>query len=468
MKFKSKLYIGALFAAITLSSCEKLIEIDDPINELPSEVIFKSETTAKSALAGAYSSMTSSSAFNQNITQFNGMSAGEIDFVGSTTFQDFMQNTYDPVVTTRINNVWADTYNVIYRFNSIIDGLLNNNAISAPVAQQMIGEARVMRAFCYFHLVNMFGEVPLVTITDVNKTSTLPRVAVPEIYNWLASELEEAKDLVSDTYPGTVGTTSRAQVNRSAAKALLARVYLFQKNYQKAEQYATEVINKTDLYTLLPKSDLGKVFLKDSKEAILQLGPAVMNTNGYTVEGSTFLPTPTSTVANYELTQNLLAAFESNDARRAAWIKESNYLGKRTFQPFKYQNYNQTVALSSGRTEVPMLLRLSEQYLIRAEARSQLNNSTGAREDLNVIRHRAGLQDLSSNINLDEAILKERQTEYFCELGDRWYSIKRMGKVDVIMQELRPSFWKSYAQLYPIPQPARDTNPFLTQNDGYR
>ncbi|WP_433863768.1 RagB/SusD family nutrient uptake outer membrane protein [Sphingobacterium thalpophilum] len=468
MKFKSKLYIGALFAAITLSSCEKLIEIDDPINELPSEVIFKSETTAKSALAGAYSSMTSSSAFNQNITQFNGMSAGEIDFVGSTTFQDFMQNTYDPVVTTRINNVWADTYNVIYRFNSIIDGLLNNNAISAPVAQQMIGEARVMRAFCYFHLVNMFGEVPLVTITDVNKTSTLPRVAVPEIYNWLASELEEAKDLVSDTYPGTVGTTSRAQVNRSAAKALLARVYLFQKNYQKAEQYATEVINKTDLYTLLPKSDLGKVFLKDSKEAILQLGPAVMNTNGYTVEGSTFLPTPTSTVANYELTQNLLAAFESNDARRAAWIKESNYLGKRTFQPFKYQNYNQTVALSSGRTEVPMLLRLSEQYLIRAEARSQLNNSTGAREDLNVIRHRAGLQDLSSNINLDEAILKERQTEYFCELGDRWYSIKRMGRVDVIMQELRPSFWKSYAQLYPIPQPARDTNPFLTQNDGYR
>lgn len=468
MKFKSKLYIGALFAAITLSSCEKLIEIDDPINELPSEVIFKSETTAKSALAGAYSSMTSSSAFNQNITQFNGMSAGEIDFVGSTTFQDFMQNTYDPVVTTRINNVWADTYNVIYRFNSIIDGLLNNNAISAPVAQQMIGEARVMRAFCYFHLVNMFGEVPLATITDVNKTSTLPRVAVPEIYNWLASELEEAKDLVSDTYPGTVGTTSRAQVNRSAAKALLARVYLFQKNYQKAEQYATEVINKTDLYTLLPKSDLGKVFLKDSKEAILQLGPAVMNTNGYTVEGSTFLPTPTSTVANYELTQNLLAAFESNDARRAAWIKESNYLGKRTFQPFKYQNYNQTVALSSGRTEVPMLLRLSEQYLIRAEARSQLNNSTGAREDLNVIRHRAGLQDLSSNINLDEAILKERQTEYFCELGDRWYSIKRMGRVDVIMQELRPSFWKSYAQLYPIPQPARDTNPFLTQNDGYR
>lgn len=468
MKFKSTFYIGTLLAAISLSSCEKLIEIDEPTNELPSEVIFKSEATAKSALAGAYTAITSSSTFNQYLTQFNGMSAGEIDFVGSTTFQDFMQNTYDPIVTTRINNVWADTYNLIYRFNSVIAGLSDNSAISASVAQQMIGEARVMRAFCYFHLVNMFGEVPLVTITDVNKTSTLPRVSVTEIYNWLVSELEEAKDLVSDTYPGAVGTSSRAQVNRSAAKALLARIYLFQKNYSKADQYATEVINKTDLYTLLPKADLGKVFLKDSKEAILQLGPAVMNTNGYTVEGSTFLPTPTSTVANYELTQNLLAAFESNDARRAAWIKESNYSGKRTFQPFKYQNYNQTVALSSGRTEVPMLLRLAEQYLIRAESRSQLNNSSGAREDLNVLRHRAGLQDLATGINLDEAILRERQVEYFCELGDRWYTLKRVGKVDVIMQQLRPSFWKSYAQLYPIPQPARDTNPFLTQNDGYR
>ena len=468
MKFKSKLHIGVLLAAISMSSCEKLIEIDDPTNELPSEVIFKSETTAKSALAGAYTAITSSSTFNQNITQFNGMSAGEIDFVGSTTFQDFMQNSYDPIVTTRINNVWTDAYNVIYRFNSVIAGLSDNSAIAAPVAQQMIGEARVMRAFCYFHLINMFGEVPLVTITDVNKTSTLPRAAVPEIYNWLASELEEAKDQVSDAYQGAAGGVSRAQVNRSAAKALLARVYLFEKNYAKAEQYATEVIGKTDLYGLLPKNDLGKVFLKDSKEAILQLGPAVMNTNAYTVEGSTFLPTPTSTVANYELTQHLLLAFENNDGRRIAWTKESNYSGKQTFQPFKYQNYNQTVALSSGRTEVPMILRLAEQYLIRAEARSHTNNSAGAREDLNVIRRRAGLDDISANVNLDDAILKERQVEYFCELGDRWYTLKRTGKVDVIMQQLRPSFWKPYTQLYPIPQPARDTNPFLTQNDGYR
>lgn len=468
MKLKSTLHIVFFLVAISLSSCEKLLEIDDPANELPSEVIFRWEATAKSALAGAYSAMTASSVFNVNITQFNAMSAGEVDFVGSTVFQDFMQNRYDPVITTRINNVWAETYNLIYRFNSIIAGLSDNSAISASVAQQMLGEARVMRAFCYFHLVNMFGDVPLVTITDVNKTSSLPRVPVPEIYNWLTIELEEAKNLVGDAYPGTAVLNSRAQVNKSAAKALLARIYLFQKNYTKAEQYATEVIDKTDLYTLLPKADLGKVFLKDSREAILQLGPAVFYTNGYTVEGSTFVPTPTSTVANYELTQNLLVAFERNDERRTAWIKESNYAGKQTFQPFKYQNYNQTVATSSGRTEVPMLLRLAEQYLIRAEARSNTNNSSGARDDINILRRRAGLQDLASNINLEEAILKERQVEYFCELGDRWYTIKRMSKVDAIMQQLRPSFWKTYAQLYPIPQPARDTNPFLTQNDGYR
>ncbi|MFD2969120.1 RagB/SusD family nutrient uptake outer membrane protein [Sphingobacterium bambusae] len=468
MKLKSTLYIGLLLAGLGLSSCEKLIEIDAPTNELPSDVIFKSEGTAKSALAGAYTAVTTSSAFNVNFTQFNAMAAGEIDFVGSTVFQDFMQNTYDPVVTTRMSGLWSEVYAAIYRFNSVIEGLKDNAAIPAASVQQMTGEARVMRAYCYFHLINMFGAVPLINTTDVNITSTLPRVPATEIYTWMASELEEAKDQVGETYQSNNNVNSRSQVNRSAAKALLARVYLYSGNYALAEQYATEVIAKTDLYSLLPKEQLANVFLKDAKEAILQMGPAVATTNGYTVEGSTFLPTTTSTVANYELTSYLLSAFEAGDARRTAWVKESNLSGKQTFQPYKFRNFNQATAVSLTRTELPMLLRLAEQYLIRAEARFRSNNTTGAREDLNVIRRRAGLNDVATTANIEEAILKERQIEFFCELGDRWYSIKRMGKADTIMGALRPNTWHSYAQLYPIPQGARDTNPFLTQNDGYR
>jgi len=468
MKLKSTLYMGLLLGGLSLSSCEKLIEIDAPTNELPSAVIFKSEGTAKSALAGAYTAVTTSSAFNLNFTQFNAMAAGEIDFMGSTVFQDFMQNTYDPIVTTRMSSLWSEVYVAIYRFNSVIEGVKDNPAIPAAVAQQMSAEARVMRAYCYFHLVNMFGAVPLVDMTDVNSTSTLPRVAATDIYGWMVSELEEAKDLLGESYQSNNNVNSRAQVNRSAAKALLARVYLHIGNYAQAERYAAEVIAKTDLYSLLPKEQLQNVFLKDSKEAILQMGPAVATTNGYTVEGSTFLPTATSTVANYELTSHLLSAFEVGDARRAAWVKESNLSGKQTFQPYKFRNFNQTEALSSGRTEVPMLLRLAEQYLIRAESRFRTNNPIGAREDLNVVRRRAGLNEVAAGANIEDAILKERQVELFCELGDRWYSIKRMGKADAIMGALRPNTWQPYAQLYPIPQGARDTNPFLTQNDGYR
>lgn len=468
MKFKSIIYLALVLATISLNGCESLIEIDDPLNELPSEVIFKSETTAKSALAGAYSTMTTTSAFNVSFTQLNAMSAAEINFVASTTFQDFTTNSYDPVITTSLGSLWGEIYKVIYQFNSVIEGLTDNSAISRAVAQQLTGEAKVMRAYCYFHLINMFGDVPLVNITDVNVTNTLPRTSKDEIYQWLIAELEEAKDLVSESYPSNSGTTSRLQVNRSAAKALLARVYLYTGNYALAEKYATEVIEKTDLYSLLSKEELDKVFLKDSEEAILQLGPAVFSTYGYTIEGSTFLPTATATVANYELMDNLISAFEPGDARRTSWIKESNLLDKQTFQPYKFQNYSQTVATSSGRTEVPMVLRLAEQYLIRAEARFHTGNASGARADINMIRNRAGLADLSASAEVEDAILQERQVEFFCEQGDRWYTIKRMGKVNAIMQTLRPTTWQSYAQLYPIPQTVRDTNPYLTQNEGYR
>src|SRR5207245_162544 len=102
------------------------------------------------------------------------------------------------------------------------------------------------------------------------------------------------------------------------------------------------------------------------------------------------------------------------------------------------------------RTEYYMMLRLAEQYLIRAEARAQQNNLAGSILDLNVIRTRAGLQNLSASLTQAQvlrAVEQERRIELFAELGHRWLDLKRTGQATAILAPIKPN-WNSNAQLY--------------------
>ena len=123
-----------------------------------------------------------------------------------------------------------------------------------------------------------------------------------------------------------------------------------------------------------------------------------------------------------------------------------------------------------------MVLRLAEQYLIRAEANAHSGDLASAIKDLNIIRQRAGLGTLPSSLTQAQviaAVAQERRIELFAEWGHRWFDLKRTGQVDAVMSEITPqkvgaiTGWKSYQQLYPIPQSERQLNPNLTQNPGY-
>jgi len=107
-------------------------------------------------------------------------------------------------------------------------------------------------------------------------------------------------------------------------------------------------------------------------------------------------------------------------------------------------------------------------YLIRAEAKTHLNDLPGATDDINMTRLRAGLGklsvvDITGTIN---AIMKERQAELFCEWGNRWFDLKRTNAATAVLSPVKP-FWKSTAVLYPVPVTEINTNPNLTQNAGY-
>ncbi len=160
-------------------------------------------------------------------------------------------------------------------------------------------------------------------------------------------------------------------------------------------------------------------------------------------------------------------AFEAGDLRRKNWVDSSVVDGNVYYFPFKYKvNYNPTIL------EDIMVLRISEQYLIRAEARAHKNlELTGAVNDLNIVRQRAGLPALSDNLSQDEilaATMKERRVELFTEWGNRWLDLKRSNMADSVLSAEKGQSWQSTDTLYPIPFNEIQTNVYLKhKNPGY-
>ncbi|MCC8411262.1 RagB/SusD family nutrient uptake outer membrane protein [Mucilaginibacter sp. UR6-1] len=469
MKSTNNIKILIIVTLLSLTSCQKVLDIDAPTNERPSGVVFGSDDNAKAALSGAYSQLGGTQTYGSDLTLITGLAADELKTSSpSVRYVQLQNNTYDAINNSLIRNAWEDSYTSLYRFNAIIAGLSSANGVTPAVAQQMLGEAKAMRAYILMSLVSLYGDVPLILTTNVQETATMPKTPAAQVWQQIITDLTEAKEELADAYVSNNGSAQRMQINKSGAAALLAKAYLATGQWALAVSNASEVISNTTLYGLLPGTQLSDVFLANSRESILQLGSAFMGDTGYTGEGSIFIPSAFTSAMNFAIRDGLLNAFENNDRRRDAWVRTYTLNGVTTNQPFKYQNVDRDAATASGRTESVMVIRLAEVYLVRAEANARLSNAGQAVADLNVLRTRAGLAALPVTVNLLNAVEQERRVELFCERGDRWFTLKRNGNVNQVIGALKPQTWTETAQLFPIPQTAIDANPNLIQNPGYR
>ncbi len=439
--------------------CKKFVEIPPPKDQIVSQTAFADDATAIATLNGIYSKMMGSSAFPtaSSITLYTGMSSDELAYYTTSNRDEFMQDQI-----TRANNLtiesyfWNPFYALAYQANSCIEGAEKSVSISAATKDMVIGEALFVRAFINFYLANIFGKVPLVTTTDYRITKDLGQSMPNEVYKQITTDLLRAINLLKDDYP----SAGRVRPNKAAAQALLARVYLYLKDYTAADQMAGSVIDNSK-YQIV--EDLNNVFLANSGEAIWQLAPVTPNYN--TWDASFFLPASTSAAPTYIVLQNLVSDFEPGDKRLGNWIKSRVYNGATIYYPFKYKVGKGVTAV----TEYNMAIRLAELYLIRSEARTMNNNLESAVRDLNVIRKRAGLDPLSLSIgksDLTKAIEHERRIELCFEWGHRWLDLKRTGRIDDVIGAIKPT-WKSYAAWYPIPYAQILINTKLIQNEGY-
>ncbi len=459
LKNYSHCVVAVLFSLFFFSSCKKFLDAELDKSLLESEKIYSNDVTATASVISLYTDLAypgQIAGSAASIQSLSSLSAGEFRNYSRTPLMvEFDSHNLLP---NNSNNkiVWDALYSYIYRTNSIIEGLEKSTGVTTATKNQLKGEALFMRAFCYFYLVNLYGGVPLATGTDYKVNSKLSRASVDEVYSLIISDLETAQDLLVPQYP----SAQKVRPNKHTVTALLARIYLYRGEWQKAETEASSVISQTQ-YSL---PNLTGAFLANNTDAIWQIMNVIQTSNTREASQNIF----TSVPQNHYLTTSFLNSFETNDGRKTSWIGSLTVSAGTFYYPAKYKALAKLA--TAPWTEYTTPFRLAEQYLIRAEALAKQNKLTEAIADIDKIRNRAGLPLIATtnpSINQADLLLaieRERSSELFIEYGHRWFDLKRTNRALAVIG----GTITQNDLLWPIPQNEFDRNPNLgQQNPGY-
>jgi len=484
-KLKTSFALSISMILMVLSGCKKLVEVSAPDTSINSANVYNTDATAAAVLTGMYTNMSSSAFPNGGLISmslFPGLSADELSVFGNTntTYINYYTNALTNT-NTGGSDFWINIYQTLYTANAAIEGLNSAVGLTPSIKQQLLGEASFMRAFCYFYLVNLYGDVPLVTTTNYKVNALLHRTPKAQVWQQIIADLKNAQGLLSANYLDATllnVTTERVRPTKWAATALLARAYLYlasnsandATDYSNAYTEATSLINNSSQYSL---DTLNGVFLKNSNEAIWQLQPVNIGQN--TQDALLFILPASGPGSSFPVYLNpvLVNAFEQGDQRKTKWVNSVTDTISGVPTTYYYSYKYKVNIVGSPVTEYEMVMRLGEQYLIRAEAEANGagNGFSAAIADLNIIRNRAGLPNSTATpATLLTAILHERQVELFTEWGHRWLDLKRTGTADAIMSvvtQQKGGVWNASKQLYPIPLYELQHDPNLLQNQGY-
>ncbi|PIQ20580.1 MAG: RagB/SusD family nutrient uptake outer membrane protein [Cytophagales bacterium CG18_big_fil_WC_8_21_14_2_50_42_9] len=473
-----------------LSSCEDFLDLQ-PISQETSETAYQTASQLEGALTGTYETFQSSQYYAWDFVVYQDIRSDNA-YAGGDNAEIFTTDKLTITTTdTRVYSAWSSIYNGILKANTVLEKApaVTDISLTEERRAQIMGEAAFLRAYHYYNLVKLFGGVPII-ITPTSSTdpaeTDLPRNTEEEVYAQIITDLEYALDnRLPDSY-GSDATVNKARATKGAANALLATVYaqMPTPDYNKVLEYTNAVINSPAGYTLLTNYDFlfdGNHYNND--ESIME----VQYTGGN--EGSwgpqMHLPPSLSGDTWRKFTtpsHDLVNAFdaEGDDVRKnstifweeAPWADEywSNQVGSEI--PFAYKWRN---AMGWASTDRPYIFRLGDIILLKAEALNELNRPSEAATEVNKIRARVDLDDITttSQEQMREVILKERRLELALE-GRRWDDLVRYGKAIEVMNnlneiDLRTGTATNYNAteadlLLPIPQQEINRNPNLTQN----
>ncbi len=355
--------------------------------------------------------------------------------------------------------LWASLYNAIYIANFIIEKLPTVPGVKSADRDRVLATAHFLRGYAYFIAVYTYGGVPKVTGISIDVNSKIARASKEEILDFILEDYTEALNKLP------IQVANAGYASDYALRAALAKYYLYNEDWVKAEQFATTVI-ASNKFTLEP--EYNTLVTRDfTDEAIFEMGYTLSDDPG--TDGNIGLNN--IFVGRRELTPSnqvpaLLNSVNSGDRNSSIKFESRNQKGNDDgFSVAKYGTGDQD-------NNNVIVFRLGEMYLIRSEARANLNKVAGtdsAQEDINVLRARAKAPLVGSvtQAQMLSLIEEERRYELAFE-GHRWYDLVRTGRANAVMSAFS-SNWKDAYELWPIPQREILNNPALVgnQNPGY-
>lgn len=511
-KTSCKYILIILFVVVGVSttSCDDLLR-PDQIGVQTVDATFTDFSGCLASVNGLYGVMNKDNWFTNSLLQVDEASDDVTN--GSILISGYSAVDYFELVADNSisYNLWEGFYKIIYRANVIIERvpdvkfptLSSENSAGLLFKDQFIGEAFFMRAFSYYNMVRLFGDVPL-HLKEIKSTTQInvPRSSSTLVYNSIINDLEKAGDLLPPSYSNNGKGNEKGRVSKWAAKSLLADVYLTLKEYDKAKSLALEVIEESDrklmnsYSELFPKGTDGK---ENCDESLFEIqfanGGATTGIPPYASAFSYLMgqnPDPITGLQNlgmYRPTNNLdsdqesgftgglIQDYEAGDRRLSFYFTQTASTGIQRYLTDKYFVAGTSAAGNTNFT----LYRLAEVYLIYAESENELGAPDAkAYSFMNNLRRRAFGKpyDIVSTIDLPQnmgqndfrdAVRLERRRELAME-NKRWFDLCRYGfdYVNTVLKinQKRSKFSKE-KMLLPIPRTELIANPLLKQNPGY-
>ena len=451
-----------LIAFLTISfftSCEDLLE-PEPVNAVSDLNPIFDKGSSETALRGAYRQLASSGYYGENYVTLGYYPSGDVKNLttgGAANLVNVNFRAFDP----SFNSSWVAIYATINRANHVITKVPNvqDPLLTTALRNQYIGEAKFIRALAYFDLARAWGGVqiilePTVSLQDRPKVS---RSSLGETYAQVLKDLEDAEALLPDG-------VNRIRATKRTTWALRARLHLYKKEWALAEEYATKLIDKVDDYTLVkPYSAWFAGNAVGTAESIFELEYSAINPSAiraqmqHPTKGGTYRYAPTDKFVQ------LLNDPQISGGRKAL-------IGSVTQGGTTLWYGNLYYRLPA--TDPAYIFRIAEMYLIRAEARAQLDNlsdTTGALYDLNKVRERAEIAPSTASTKEDIllAIENERRIEFAWE-AHRWFDLARTGRAKTVLEAIDPNIHvEDHEYVFPIPIVQLQLDPSLTPNPFY-
>lgn len=471
-----------------LASCDDFLQ-EDPASTMVVDNFYKTEADADAAIVGVYDGLNDQSNIYYRgfylLAELPTDNAECGQGVANSYIFALKDYSFGPV-NDRIYTLYTAVYKTIANANVAIDKI-PGIAFGEAKKNRLVAEARFVRALLYFNMVQLFGDIPLVTtqVTSLSDVNT-PRSPVADVYAQILGDLQFAEQNLN----ATSAAADAGRPTQSAAKGLLAKVYLTLKQYDKARDKAKEVLSDSQYSLLATYFDIFTPANRFNKELIFAIQNKGNTGAGNGFAMALFLPRSTIKLAGGGTvggnsadvpTQEFYNSFAAGDLRRdrTFFTQYDAGAGLATFRPHWYKFFDPSAisTLNEGTLVYP-IIRYADMLLTYAEAsNAQDGPSADALEALNQVRRRAYGKSITqpdasidltglSQDGLADAILAERRWEFGFE-NHRWFDLIRTGKFLSTMRDKGITTIKDYNVLYPIPQRERDVNKALTQNDGY-